>query len=375
VSAVIEFPYPLSHAYINTALVLIGTVKPDWDDIQAVAPTGGTFSQPTWWLPAVPAYLGFGNGAHRDADVRRYLTRLLRAVTVHLDDHGLPRMDDVDTKWNFEEVPELLIAFRLVMSTWEDGVLYLTREMDYFWEQAIKGPHVNDFARLKTSKQYAETLYQDLGAWIMLMEGLLTPDQDQSGRRAMGELKDTLGQISSFKQEIGDTFQLLIGAIAIKDSEIQKKLAQESKLQARRSTALTALAAIYLPLSLTTGIFGMNVIEIQEGRPRWWSALAVAVGFMVATLPFLVWVYLDKDDQGQKPVLSTALGRRSVESQRHQLGNNNGTLSKTHSQDFDPKPLGIVRRRTTRYSQMDWTVTGASRPGSPRKKLHPEHMV
>jgi Mg2+ and Co2+ transporter CorA len=39
------------------------------------------------------------------------------------------------------------------------------------------------------------------------------------------------------------------------------------KTQARRATLLTILAAIYLPLTLVTGIFGMNIKEINGGIP------------------------------------------------------------------------------------------------------------
>jgi hypothetical protein len=198
---------------------------------------------------------------------------------------------------DLEKHQDILIAYRVVISTWKQGLRFLMRETDYFWEQAINGPNVKDFTRLKASKIYAATMYQDLGAWMVLMKRLLAPEIDRGGARAMNELKDLLDQILAFKQEIGDTFQLLIGAIAIKDSEIQKKLARESKLQARRSTALTALAAIYLPLSLTTGVFGMNILEIDQGKPRYWTVLAMGLGLLVVTLPFLVWVFLDKDDE------------------------------------------------------------------------------
>jgi len=352
----------------QTAMVLVSNMKPDWDRV--AKDECGEFAQPSWWLPAVPAYLGVDQ-----TDVRKYLIRLLRGVAQDLATIGLPRAYEHDLGLDLEKYPEIFIAYRLVMSTWEDGLRFLTRETDYFWEQAINGPNVRDFTRLKASKRYAATLYQDMSAWVAKMEGLLSPEIDRGGARAMKELKDVLGQILAFKQEIGDTFQLLIGAITIKDSEIQKKLAQESKLQARRSTALTALAAIYLPLSLTTGVFGMNVVEIEEGKPRYWAALAVAAGLLIATLPFLVWVYLDKDDQGNKRVRATVSGQHSADTQRHHSKKDEDTLSKRNSQDFDAKPLDLVRRRTTRYSQMRWAVTDGSRPGSTRTTAHPEHMV
>jgi hypothetical protein len=119
----------------------------------------------------------------------------------------------------------------------------------------------------------------------------------------------------------------------------------------------------------------MNIVEIEGGKPKYWAAVAVAVGLLVATLPFLVWVYLDKDEQGWKRTRPTVSGQHSADSQQHQVEKDNSTLSKSHSQEFDTRPLDLVRRRTTRYSQMSWAVTGASQPGSTRKKAHPENMV
>jgi hypothetical protein len=261
-------------------VVLIGNVILDRDCIQN--PYAREFSQPNWRMPAVPAYLGLSSS--KQTDVRNYLIRLLRVVAQGLAAVGLPRVYLDDRKWDLDNTLDKLVTYRLVMSSWKDGIRFLKGEITYFWEQAINGPDVRDFVRLKDSKRYAQMLYQDLGAWIVNMEGLLAPRFDSGGARAMNELKDLLDQILAFKQEIGDTFQLLMGAIAIKDSDIQKKLAQESKLQARRATALTALAAICLPLSLTTGVFGMNIVEIEEGKPKYWAALAVAMGLLVATL-------------------------------------------------------------------------------------------
>lgn len=204
----------------QTATVLIGTMKPDWENIRKGA-YWRQFNQPVWWLPAVPTYLGLRSGTR--ANISKNLIRLLRAVAENLASTDLTRTyTDDDAGPSLELYPELHIAYRLVMSTWKDGILFLTHEMDYFWEQAIDGPHVGDFTRLKASKLYAETMYQDLGAWITHMEEMLNPKRDRSGARAMSELQDLLSQVSEFKQEISDTFQLLIGAIAIKDSEIQR---------------------------------------------------------------------------------------------------------------------------------------------------------
>ena len=56
------------------------------------------------------------------------------------------------------------------------------------------------------------------------------------------------------------------------------------KQQAQRATLLTILAAIYLPLTLVTGIFGMNILEINEHAPRFWVCILglVVIGGITA---------------------------------------------------------------------------------------------
>jgi hypothetical protein len=75
---------------------------------------------------------------------------------------------------------------------------------------------------------------------------------------------------------------VFIASVSIRDSEvmladsrIMREDSQIMKQQAARTTLLTTLAIIYLPLQLITGIFGMNIQEITGNeRPRWWACLA-----------------------------------------------------------------------------------------------------
>lgn len=59
--------------------------------------------------------------------------------------------------------------------------------------------------------------------------------------------------------------------MAIRDSvTTYKKLTRQDsdmmKRQSRRATLLTLLAAFYLPLTLVTGIFGMNIKEFADEK-------------------------------------------------------------------------------------------------------------
>lgn len=66
------------------------------------------------------------------------------------------------------------------------------------------------------------------------------------------------------------------------DSDIMKQ-------QAARTTLLTTLAVIYLPLQQIMGIFGMSIKEITaDGSLRWWACLtALGVGGILTFLIYL----------------------------------------------------------------------------------------
>ena len=109
----------------------------------------------------------------------------------------------------------------------------------------------------------------------------------------LAQLEDRLGVIA---RTVNEEIQLFIASVSIRDSEvmledsrIMREDSQIMKQQAARTTLLTTLAVIYLPLQLITGIFGMNIKEITgDGRPRWWACLA-ALG-AGGVLTFLVYL-------------------------------------------------------------------------------------
>lgn len=129
----------------------------------------------------------------------------------------------------------------------------------------------------------------------------------------LAKLEDRLEILS---KSLNEEIQLFIASISIRDSEVMMKdsriMREDSQImkqQAARTTLLITLAVIYLPLQLITGIFGMNIREINDGAPRWWACLtALGVG---DGLTFLVhlgvkwWQWWDdqqrkRDEQGKK---------------------------------------------------------------------------
>ena len=76
------------------------------------------------------------------------------------------------------------------------------------------------------------------------------------------------------------TFQLFMSSISVQDS-------QASIEQARRSVQITLLAFVYVPLSFVTGIFGMNIRELNGTGVHIWACLiTLAVVILITTIGF-----------------------------------------------------------------------------------------
>lgn len=67
-------------------------------------------------------------------------------------------------------------------------------------------------------------------------------------------------RVNAMTQTVNEEIQVVIGSVQVEDAKIMKR-------QTEVTVVLGVLAAIYLPLTLVTGIFGMNINEINEGVP------------------------------------------------------------------------------------------------------------
>jgi Mg2+ and Co2+ transporter CorA len=75
------------------------------------------------------------------------------------------------------------------------------------------------------------------------------------------------GKIDALSQAINEEIQIVIGSVQVEDAQTMKR-------QTEWTVVLAVLAAIYLPMTLVTGIFGMNIKEINtdDTRPdKWWT--------------------------------------------------------------------------------------------------------
>jgi hypothetical protein len=98
-------------------------------------------------------------------------------------------------------------------------------------------------------------------------------------------LSKTLSRIAEdldkLDKELNGEIHLIIGAVTVQDSDA-------NKTQTERATLLTLLAAVYLPLTLVTGIFGMNIKDISDGNPTWRHCGEVLAVTAACTIVFVL---------------------------------------------------------------------------------------
>ncbi|KAF2716088.1 hypothetical protein K431DRAFT_29739 [Polychaeton citri CBS 116435] len=115
-----------------------------------------------------------------------------------------------------------------------------------------------------------------------------TIEAEAKGKRVYIGLPDQrLQEISnrsrSLERFLMDSFNLLISSTSVMEAEAAVQ-------QGIRSQRLTNLAFLYIPLSFVTGVFGMNVREINGSPLSIWVPV-VAVGITLGLTAVLFTIY------------------------------------------------------------------------------------
>jgi CorA-like Mg2+ transporter protein len=115
------------------------------------------------------------------------------------------------------------------------------------------------------------------------------PDEDLTQHAAISGHRRTLEETLELEKFLMETFQLLMSSISVQDAKMSVKQGQLSNQQSLRATQLTILASIYVPLSFVTGIFGMNLKELNgSSLSIWVFFVVVVIAAAVTAIIFLV---------------------------------------------------------------------------------------
>ena len=158
------------------------------------------------------------------------------------------------------------IAFKQLTSDDENALEYLNQTLHQQREE---------FAVLQSHVQYTKkSMHPEVRKHLARLPTELAGDAPLP---TFDEIQKDAVELHRF---LMDTFQLLTSTINIRDAKLSIE-------QSKRTTTLTQLAAVYLPLTLVTGIFGMNVREITRDDPSWWTCVVTLACVVVLTTSLL----------------------------------------------------------------------------------------
>lgn len=190
------------------------------------------------------------------------------------------------------------MLYMISSSLWETNLRFLTATIRQISFHDLRNPSDSTNDKLHDRRQdldYLRTLVTETLKWhppTLPSYFLRLPKYDGHHRSQIANLAEhpiqSLRRILEDAEKLQgfliDTFQLLMSSISVRESRLSIEQAQLSAEQARRSAWLSQLASVYLPLSVVTGIFGMNLKEISDGPPRWWWAVVVLVVLVMCTM-------------------------------------------------------------------------------------------
>lgn len=98
-------------------------------------------------------------------------------------------------------------------------------------------------------------------------------------------VEELLGRVNTMSQRVNEEIQMVIGSVQVEDARVMRR-------QTEWTVVLAVLAAVYLPMTLVTGIFGMNITEIgaEATTPDRWSVVK-AWGIVFGATMGSVFVY------------------------------------------------------------------------------------
>lgn len=154
-------------------------------------------------------------------------------------------------------------------------------------------------------------------------------------------------KLDAIKEDLNEELQVTIGTVQVRDAQLMREQTEVTAHQTKWTVALTVLAAVYLPMTLVTGIFGMNITEISSEatapNARWvvcsWMVVA---GLTVAGM--LSYVAIDK----------RRAGKRKSDLEANNEGENNNVKGKAEGGKWDVESSKGSFRWLKQKAKMVW---------------------
>jgi len=190
----------------------------------------------------------------------------------------------VDTSSPSSAVRAHPLVYVLIDAAWTQNLRYLTDQVKDVSFANVEKPHRDalvvmhelredlDYAKGEIAKavRYAPPTLADY------FERSASSEWYQRDGMPLVFLKEMENDAAALDEFLTNSLNLLLASIALRDSQ--------------RADMLTWLAAVYVPLSFVTGIFGMNLRELNDSTVPVWICLEV-LGVVLLVTAALVMMY------------------------------------------------------------------------------------
>ena len=175
------------------------------------------------------------------------------------------------------------------------------QQLTHEWDESMRDGTVAHEGRVDTDEAAEEACKRLSEAAVMLT--ILTRSLERSEfvrqhqlsddlRNLLPEARVTLSDLEDGLKNVRSMLDISRGKAGLQESRKSIRMAELSIAESKRVKLLTVLAFIFVPLSLTTSIFGMNIEQINQSGPSWWVVIATA-GAMVF-VAFLGWGFANR---------------------------------------------------------------------------------
>jgi Mg2+ and Co2+ transporter CorA len=186
------------------------------------------------------------------------------------------------------------LIYLLVSCLWEENLRYLDKEIKRISFREIRNPKLEINSELHDRREDLAHIKAGLIEAAMYIptevkEYFAThPLWTSSSRIRIDNWKRLIEEATKLEAFLMETFKLFMSSVSVQDSRLSIEQSSLGIDQARRGSQLTFLAFIYVPLSFVTGIFGMNIQQINgSGLNIWVCFVALVPVIFVTVLVFL----------------------------------------------------------------------------------------
>jgi len=187
-------------------------------------------------------------------------------------------------------------AFILMLSSalWERNLRYLENELNILNSRRLR--NAKDMDEMVRINEMLYDFREDLGTLVSQVEHtrihmpaylasyyenfpMIRHRHEATYMSPVEHLPEILNRASRLDKLIPDDFQILMSSVSVREGH-------ESTRQTRLATGIAVLAFTYVPLTLVTGIFGMN-IKGQDGFV-WWAPIVALAAVVLLTVGLLL---------------------------------------------------------------------------------------